>query len=474
MRNMIMGTMLATSFALAGCATVTTQSYNSVDVQKPWLNVASQALSENNPLDRTKAGYAEPGVIYYLPTKLLKSKVSIEIVDLAKKKKALAAAKDKASAAKTAKAAATAEVARLKAVVAELVKQGGAGGAPAVAQAHAEQTRLLAVAESNKQITTATADALATSADAIEAEVRALEAAPTNCLIKSSLSSGQTVGDTSLVLRANPKHQWFRDDVSKISVNPQGLLESANSVSTSRLLDAVAEFSGAIAARDSLRDGNDETEDPSCQVSLPFEIEFDPKNTAALNTLLRQRQIPVAYYVNTGLLGANAVDPNVVEPNKDYAGLFYRSETAVIIETHICKGLNACPTARNPKNLVGGARVMLPQYGAVGFVPMNASPFVQTVSDVKFANGSLKNLDTERPSELFEIVRLPVRLLITEPAKRIGEAVGLAESKSKLASETSNLLQTQTRGRIIEACIELANDADEPYEELSKCIEAAS
>jgi hypothetical protein len=112
---------------------------------------------------------------------------------------------------------------------------------------------------------------------------------------------------------------------------------------------------------------------------------------------------------------------------------------------------------------VDAAVVMLPQGGPVTYIPMNSAPFVRTVNDVQFVDGSISSWSAEHPSEALEVVRLPVRILtalISVPAQLLSVQVDVSTRERTLAETQRQQIEQQERLRLLRECIAEAEHND--------------
>lgn len=112
-------------------------------------------------------------------------------------------------------------------------------------------------------------------------------------------------------------------------------------------------------------------------------------------------------------------------------GLFYRTNAPVVLKLLQTDGGSNVPIA--------GALMSLPQAGPVSYIPMHSSAFVKTVDTVQFTDGSLTSWSAERPSEVLEIVRLPVKVL----SSVVSVAAQIVSVKVDYSTKTKALLDAQ-------------------------------
>jgi hypothetical protein len=88
---------------------------------------------------------------------------------------------------------------------------------------------------------------------------------------------------------------------------------------------------------------------------------------------------------------------------------------------------------------------------------MRSSAFVKTVNDVQFEDGAIKSWSADRPSEVLEIVRLPVKVLmalISVPAQILSLKVDVSSKEKSLADAQKAEMEAAERLRALKACVE--------------------
>jgi hypothetical protein len=103
--------------------------------------------------------------------------------------------------------------------------------------------------------------------------------------------------------------------------------------------------------------------------------------------------------------------------------------------------------------------MMIPQAGPVSYIPMHSSAFVKTVDDVQFQDGAIKSWSRERPSEVLEIVRLPVKVatsIISVPAQLLSVRVDYSSKAKSLADNQQAQIKSAQSMAILQACLAAA------------------
>jgi len=107
--------------------------------------------------------------------------------------------------------------------------------------------------------------------------------------------------------------------------------------------------------------------------------------------------------------------------------------------------------------------VMLPNEAPTAYIPVKSAAFVKTINDVKFDNGMIKSWTTDRPSEVLEIVRLPIKILsaiVSVPAEILKLRIDLSSQDTSLAEKQIAQLKTQETLEILKECLRNAEKQD--------------
>ena len=413
------------------------------------------------------------GLTYYLPRRLLTIEVTVEPKKKAELLKSLKAADEKLAKAKEERDAAKSAKEGASKLAAELQKLCGKSCTGGLQAALAEAQKALAVATADD---TLKEDAFQSASNAQhQAEnIWASALAGNDCTYSTTIKSGDIVADTRRPFRLQPSHNWLRDDTTKFEVNSQGLLSTANVTATDRTGDILAEFAGAISAGGGRGAGKVNFADyqmSSATCNDPaFKMQFDPMyaNVAGspdnINKQLEDRGLPF----NVDVAGV-AQNPNDAPASgkTGISGILYRTEVPVLVTLSQQKDA----TRSNGFTPISGAFIPLPQAGPVAMIPMKSSAFVKTVNDVEFSNGMVKSWSADRPSEVMEVVRLPVKILkaiFSIPTDLISFKVDYSTKDASLAEQQALALSYQQKRENLELCIALAG---EDLEKLQACLD---
>jgi hypothetical protein len=456
MRGRLGLTLFATGL-LAGCATV-----------------QSEPGSSEATLSATSAG-----VTYFLPKKLVKLTIGRAPVDLAKLKKARDAKMAALEEATTAQTAADTEAEKAKAVLDHLAPD---------ATARPDQQKAADLAAAKLELANA----------AVAEATTALQKATEDLLF--AMGHGETCSyDAKLeLLPAQPdqrrryvaelRHNWLRDDTVTLGVNPGGLLTSANIVAVDRTGDIIVEAAGAIAGLGGGGRGVGRSAAPvpaalSCGEPRKLVLIFDPNDELAMDEVAARLAVAdYPYRVGPRAEDALKTLPEILAARpaadkkadeaaaadqavatkifKSYRGaLFYRSPAPMTVTLERQVG--------NDWHIVDASVVMIPQAGPVSYIPANSSAFVKTVDDVTFIDGVVASWSPDRPSEVLEIVRLPMKVamaIISVPAQLISLKVDYSSKAKSLAEAQAAEVGAQRSLIKLRNCLATADANGTPAE----------
>lgn len=301
-----------------------------------------------------------------------------------------------------------------------------------------------------------------------------------------------TIPDAEYRFIAKDFHNPLRDDDTKLKVSTDGLLTSANVISTDRTGDIIVEMASSISgfgAGPSPMALTESTKPAPAAVEcekepVKFVRIFDPTVPKIINEVngkLGDANILLAIkaeYVKFNFESKKAennknkenmkevLDDSVSSPKNKInrsGGLYYRTPMPVSISVvDRSKSADKC-TAPGFDNCtpIDGSIVMLPQAGPISYIPLNSSAFVKTVDDVTFENGMLTSWNSNRPSEVLEIVRLPVKILksiVSVPGELIKLRIDLSDKEKGLAQAQEAEMAAQAKLRLIQTCVKSAGE----------------
>jgi hypothetical protein len=371
-----------------------------------------------------------------------------------------------------------------------------------------------AMATINEELAISTADlsiakvrkvALENEIKNAEASLRVLEAAPAaSCAFSYSAAIEllAPVADNRMRLVADAFHSPLRDDDTKLAVNNSGLLSTANVTAADRTGDILVEIAsafsglggGTIDPLASVDDGPKIVDEAECaKLPTKFAYRLDPAwdgEVDALNNELLAAGFPFRLQVpamagstyrfsdgNTQIVDHQRITDKPKSGDEfTYAlgdalrhqgtdgALFYRTALPQTIVLRQCNSGAACTRIKDTVP-IDATVTMLPQVGPISYIPMRSSAFVKTVDDVVFDNGMLVSWNASRPSEVLEVVRLPVKIMksiVSVPAELIKLRIDLSDQQKGLAASQQAQITAQATLAKIQACVQAAGvDKDE-------------
>jgi hypothetical protein len=440
--NKVVTTIVISAF-LSGCATV----------RSNWVDSKPIALNQKE------------GLSYFLPARYMKLTVTRELLDPASLKAAL----DKKTAEFTAL-----EISEKAAIKAAKDKADELASLAATVSAETRAAVTTEVQRAEAQVVIASRDAKAAKdvVTGLKALLQAAQAGPTNaCTYTAKLELLAPHPDPSARFVAQPVHNPFRDDTSKLVVTDGGLLSSSNVVADDKTGQIIVELAGAIGAFSggmpsvALGDPSEVAQPVRCD-SLPkkFIRIFDPADpNQTTSAELQNAQFPLSLKIaridGTALTTPNLGDAGKSSPNPQPV-IYYRSAVPLRVTVSECaNGQVGCDASAS--SIMDETLVMIPQAGPVSYIPMQSSAFVKTVNDVQFENGMIKSWTAERPSEVLEIVRLPVKVLtslISVPASMLQLRVNYNVNSKSLAEAQLAEIKSDNKLRAFRACLVAAGD----------------
>lgn len=254
--------------------------------------------------------------------------------------------------------------------------------------------------------------------------------------------------DPAYGYRLSPVHNTLRDDKHKIAVSPAGLLTSTNVVAVDRTADIVTEiatFAGAITTGTPGRSASED--DPNrkkCPDTKELVLLVDFSNQHSVETLNVDLQCmgvrllvsnPSDYYAFSSPPDAGALD-----------GIAYRTPLDVVVRVERCViagGKCSTDTGWFPTEMLSFS---LPQAGTISYLKQNAGFMTRTHYETVFKDGMLVNYDAERPSEMLEVARTPMRVvqgLFDGASKIISLRTGRNNSRATYTQSELSLLEAQ-------------------------------
>ena len=312
-------------------------------------------------------------------------------------------------------------------------------------------------------IAVAQRDGLASTVSGLKKLLETAQASPTDtCGYTAKLELLPPQGDRTMRFVAMPRHNPLRDDNTKLVVTGEGLLSSANIVAADRTGDIIVEVAGAISSLARGVAGAATTGAPvenDCLTARKFIRLFNPASDdfATVTSELAAARYPLLIS-REDLEGSAVVRPTIDEKPTD--AIFYRTPLPVRIRISECGNAGiGCSIQR--ATVLEEVLVSIPQAGPVSYIPQRSSAFVKTVNDVQFDNGVIKSWSADQPSEVLEVVRLPVRIMtaiISVPASLIQLRVNYDSQAKNLADMQAAERASSMRLRMLQACLDAAGE----------------
>ncbi|UKK83950.1 hypothetical protein L7H23_15455 [Sphingopyxis sp. BSN-002] len=419
----------------------------------------NRATFELNPDD--------DGMIYFLPRQLAKivakrttKKLSEAVTDVTKAQTALDTAKARQASLEKEQAA----------IEAQRLAQAGDAGAVAIYDARLKELTPL-VAEAKTAAANAQT-ALKGKTDALAAlRIKGLDGDPETDIVTVTVELPPLSADPAFGFRLRALHSIQRDDEHKLIVTPGGLLTSTDVVATDRTGDILVELAtiaGAISGAGVGKTALDGSIPPDPCLGAPSEVisivDFaDPADVDQLERDLQCMKIRLrpAAAVQTRYTGLNATA-------RAAPGIATRMPVEVPIRIEQCTFVECGPGDYRLREV---RYLPLPQAGPIGFVKQEAGVFTRTQYKLGFKDGVLVSYDANRPSELLEIARTPMRLvdgffsgfskIISLRTGRNDEVVSM--SASELAKMMA-LARDQSAAEAFLACVRTKTAAGESFD----------
>jgi len=420
----------------------------------------------------------ETGVTYYLPRKLLTLDVramdpdtAALSEDLAKAKAATAEAEGQAKKAKDAIAAIDKDIA---AMIAKCPGNSRSRCALADEEKIAAKETEAALEAIKQDKAEAAASGLGDKITALMIQFADASRADAGCLFNISLTTSKAMPDARYRFVAEFQGDAWRHDEFILKVGTNGLLSSADLTANDLTSEVITDLAGVAGAfRMSSMNYSGFVRDPwkeevakkKCHELPRVLATFDPADSNTFTALgeINDRLAPLRLRLD--LAATAMVDfpsdptekvPPVANKSATAAGLFYRTPLPVIA--------TISRIDRKPAEPIFANMIMLPQAGPISFIPAKSAPLVKTVDKVTFEDGSLTSWERNKPSEVVEVVKIPLKVLtaiVQVPAQLISFKVDYSTKNSALATQQAALIEQETRIRVMNACLQTAGADDE-------------
>ena len=258
-----------------------------------------------------------------------------------------------------------------------------------------------------------------TKADAAAAEAGKVRTAKGEALKAGTGADGQHLYKVSVDIalmapsadpkhgyRLHPRHSAFRDDKHKFEVSAKGLLQSTDIVAADRTADILVELAtaaGAVSGAKSLPEGKNCTSELSAVVDLADEV-----SVRELNDIIQCRGAKLEP-VGPRTIGQ---EPRIGSVSSGLNGIVYRTPVELLVRIWQCQfdESGECEPKKG-WHVAQIVAISLPQAGPISYVTQNAGFMTTTHYNLAFQDGILTTYDSNRPSELLEVARTPMRLV---------------------------------------------------------------
>lgn len=248
-----------------------------------------------------------------------------------------------------------------------------------------------------------------------------------------SVEALPAVPDERYCFVANQIHSRWRTDDFKITTTTNGLLNSVEGSSEDQSGQIVVKLTEAakqaflLAARMSFPAG-----DPAKAVPEHFEYVFDPssKEIDALNTQLANRKWDLKLEVEAFM----PEHPSVAAvPNKTN-GVIYRRAVACML------------TVKQNEKVLARQPLVLPNFGPIVLIPIQGGSFSKTTFSMKFQDGILTEMASNKPSEVLGFVSIlpdALKNIASIPAEILQLKVDYSSKQKELLKAQKEIIDAQ-------------------------------
>jgi len=416
----------------------------------------------------TAYGAQPEGLAYFLPMRLVKLTARKERIDLAD----LISKRDK-KVVELAGLKAKAEAAARKLEQAETAL--AALAANAAAQARTDATRNVEAAKKDKEDADAAVPLVEQTVTTLHGLIVSARHTGATCRYLPQIEPLNVQGDRRMRFLLSPRHSEWRDDHLELAVGANGLLNNVKAVSVDQTGAAIVQLAGVaglVAGLDLRGFAAPETPQAAaaggCEGPLEIVQIFDPTDESAVlavNRALLASKFPltVAPSVEGPALSRNAGSDSYMPASGVRApGLYYRTAAPLLLTIrelpHSVVGARQGAGAATPADGVSilGVLLTLPQAGPVSFLPYRASPFVETVNDVRIADGAVTSWTTDRPSAILAFASIPGQALdafATAFSKAVAVRIDIRNQSGTLAQGRTDDFAREVRGQVMVNCV---------------------
>lgn len=413
-----------------------------------------------SPGVRSETGKKSEGVSYYLPKRLIKVTYTraFPATTAAKRfNKALQAQADADKAAGATKAAMEEAEAR------RLAADPASPAYPQIEKEAAYQVVLHRIAVAAQ---TAANGELASATSDLERE-RSAEAGACGLVEKLEFATTAPTADRETRFIADVQHSIWRRDQVTLQTNKEGLLTSSNATLTDQTSEILVAFASSLVAgrtplKMSASQRMDAPPDAAECKSASFELTVSPDELALVDSALKAAKSPLRLSL------AGGGKQKFTSSNRAAkGGLYYRRDQTHLMRVYQSQANGApdCSVGAPPEGaviipkcpLVASVPLLLPNYSPVERIAIDATTFATNVHALTFENGMLTQAQTDQPSELLAIVKLPTNII----SGVLGSVTNLIQLRFNVGQQET-ALANQERALLcaLDRLTAVRNDAD--------------
>ena len=447
--------------ALSGCATVTTKPMDSADAHDPGSSF------------NVNGGSPGEGIAYFLPRQLAQvtvTRVKQADVKLPKQMADAIAAQAKAQDAVDAATAAVADTAAGVSAAENAIVAADAVSSDGLTILKARLTKQQTdLASAKADLVKAQAN-FSSATDAIKALDLSAGAAPPAPPKQDYLATVEITllppsADPAHGFRLNPNHSWLRDDTHHLAIANTGLLTNSNIVAVDRTGDVIVALAQAAGAVSTLAGVPVPEKGPAPSAQPPTDeclhvpdkvtLIVDFASSAEVNDAANKRLHCMGVRFEIASPSAAPANP-VKKSTRAFDGIAYRTPVEQWVAIQVCAkdeikdcnpiNTSAIDTADPVWRTSQVVALKLPQAGPISYLPQNAGFFTRTSYDVAFQDGMLTSYDDDRPSEVLQVVGLPIRVidgLFDGVSHVISLRTGVAKAQTSLSQAQTDQLSAQ-------------------------------
>jgi len=277
--------------------------------------------------------------------------------------------------------------------------------------------------------------------------------------VKLTIELQSPTPDPQYGFRLTPEHSSFRDDEHKFTIDANGLLSTANTVSVDRTVDVlleVAAFSGAITRPflNGEQFSGEGEEDNDCMGSPnQFSGTVDFASSADVERLNDQLQcLGVRLQVEGRVWSGPSQIPAAFDNDSPLMGIVYRRPVELFVTVEKCTKSKGDCTQDDGWFATEQLPFMLPQAGPISVLRQDADALTRTTYDIAFDNGIPTSYSSNRPSTALAAASAPLRIVnsvldgASEYASRLlSIQIGQTKQLTELSAAELSLINQQAQ-----------------------------